>query len=88
MQDVALPRSVLLSNQLAPGNPFYNETLTLRFSVSARRGEPPSALNEIVRRHESLRTTFAVDDGTPVQAIAPAAAIALAVRRSVRAAIR
>ena len=67
-------------NQLAPGNPFYNETLTLRFSFPLDVVSLHRALNEIVRRHESLRTTFTVEDGTPVQVIAPAAAIPLTVR--------
>jgi amino acid adenylation domain-containing protein len=31
-----------------------------------------AALDELVRRHESLRTTFAVEGGRPVQVIAPA----------------
>jgi amino acid adenylation domain-containing protein len=35
------------------------------------------ALNEIARRHSSLRTTFAVHDGVPVQQIAPALQVPL-----------
>ncbi|HEX8905661.1 MAG TPA: condensation domain-containing protein, partial [Longimicrobiaceae bacterium] len=37
------------------------------------------ALGEVVRRHESLRTTFADSDGGPVQVIAPADGFALPV---------
>src|ERR1044072_3241400 len=29
------------------------------------------SLNEIVRRHESLRTTFTIQDGEPVQVVRP-----------------
>ena len=36
-----------------------------------RRGICFRTLNEIVRRHEALRTHFAMVDGTPVQIIAP-----------------
>ena len=36
-------------------------------------------LNEIVRRHESLRTTFSVVDGEPVQVIAPPQEVVLPV---------
>ena len=35
------------------------------------------SLNEIVRRHEALRTTFGDDDGEPVQVIAPTLALQL-----------
>ena len=35
------------------------------------------SLNEIVKRHESLRTTFATVDGRPVQVIAPLLTLAL-----------
>src|SRR5437764_1331916 len=37
------------------------------------------AINEIVRRHEALRTTFAVVDGEPVQVIKPALHVPLSV---------
>ncbi|HEX8557861.1 MAG TPA: condensation domain-containing protein, partial [Pyrinomonadaceae bacterium] len=37
------------------------------------------ALDEIVRRHEALRTTFTVSDGEPVQVVAPALALGLPV---------
>ncbi|HEX6367447.1 MAG TPA: amino acid adenylation domain-containing protein [Longimicrobium sp.] len=37
------------------------------------------ALNELVRRHESLRTTFAVVNGRPVQVVAPAGRLPLPV---------
>ncbi|HZX27069.1 MAG TPA: condensation domain-containing protein, partial [Telluria sp.] len=58
-------------DQLEPGSPLYNIPVAVRLrgklDVSAFR----SALNEVVRRHEALRTTFASVDGTPVQVIAP-----------------
>ena len=37
------------------------------------------SLNEIVRRHESLRTTFSMVDGEAVQVIAPSVELSLAV---------
>src|SRR5438477_11614110 len=58
-------------DQLVPGNPFYNifSPLPIQFAVNVdllRR-----CLNEIVRRHEALRTTFTSVEGKPVQVIAP-----------------
>jgi amino acid adenylation domain-containing protein len=53
-------------DQIDPGNPFYNEQVTIhltgRLSVTALA----SALNEIIRRHEVLRTCFASEGGLPI----------------------
>jgi amino acid adenylation domain-containing protein/non-ribosomal peptide synthase protein (TIGR01720 family) len=58
-------------DQLVPGNPFYNI-----FSMLPLRVENVAvlerALNEIVKRHETLRTTFSTSDGQPVQVISAA----------------
>ena len=64
-------------DQLVPGNPFYNipATLSLKFVLDV--GVLRRCLNEIVRRHESLRTTFAVLDDEPVQVVAPELTLAL-----------
>ncbi|HEY6801976.1 MAG TPA: amino acid adenylation domain-containing protein [Pyrinomonadaceae bacterium] len=57
--------------QLEPELVAYNVSeavrLTGKLDVAALRW----SFNEIVRRHESLRTSFAVVDGQPVQQIAP-----------------
>ena len=58
-------------DQLQPGNSAYNI-----FSASRLRGPLDveimrQVVNELVVRHESLRTTFAVVDGQPMQVIAP-----------------
>lgn len=58
-------------DQLNPRSPVYNLPFAFRFA-----GEPDpdilrQSLNEMVKRHESLRTTFAIDQGAPVQVIAP-----------------
>lgn len=58
-------------SQLAPGNPVYNEAVTIRkdgeFDVDAFR----FAFREIVRRHEIWRSTYEVRDGQPVQVVHP-----------------
>ena len=57
-------------DELQPGRPLYNVPcrawLDGRLDVAALQ----RALNEIVARHESLRTTFPASDGEPLQAIA------------------
>ncbi|HEY7465653.1 MAG TPA: condensation domain-containing protein, partial [Dehalococcoidia bacterium] len=59
-------------DQLAPGNPFYNVPFALRLSFPLNVVALQRSLNEIVRRHEVLRTSFALgSDGLPVQRIAP-----------------
>jgi aspartate racemase len=58
-------------DQMEPGCAFYNEPLlAIRISGSLNRKAIAQTINEIVRRHESLRTTFTNVDGSPVQVIA------------------
>ncbi len=59
-------------DQLEPGLVAYNIPAAVR--LVGRLDVPVLnwSLNEIVRRHESLRTTFDVVAGEPVQVIAPA----------------
>jgi aspartate racemase len=47
--------------------------VTGRLDVAALR----QAVNEVVRRHEALRTTFTLRDGEPVQVIQPAAPVSV-----------
>ncbi|MDQ3173551.1 MAG: amino acid adenylation domain-containing protein, partial [Acidobacteriota bacterium] len=58
-------------NQLEPDSPFYNVPAALRLSGPLNVAALEQSINEIIRRHESLRTTYAAVDGTPVQIIAP-----------------
>jgi amino acid adenylation domain-containing protein len=58
-------------DQLEPGSSFYNIFDTLSFDEPLNVRALEESLNEIVRRHEVLRTTFANVRGKPVQVIAP-----------------
>jgi len=58
-------------NQIDPDSPAYNIANADRFIGSLDLGALLRAFNEIVARHESLRTTFPAVDGLPVQRIAP-----------------
>jgi amino acid adenylation domain-containing protein len=64
--------------QLAPESSAYNIAAALRLTGPARRDALQHSLNEIVRRHESLRTTFGLADGQPVQIVAPPSEIQVA----------
>jgi amino acid adenylation domain-containing protein/thioester reductase-like protein len=58
-----------LLEQLEPGNPAYNIPLAIRLQGSVDIDLLNRTLNEVVARHEALRTTIAVQDEQPVQII-------------------
>ncbi|HEY9513105.1 MAG TPA: condensation domain-containing protein, partial [Rhodanobacter sp.] len=66
-------------DQLAPGNPFYNVPCAMRLNFPLQTAVLERALNEIVRRHESLRTAIVTMEGQPLQRIYPALALPLTV---------
>lgn len=58
-------------DRLAPGNPFYNMRDSLYLNGPLDVAALQRALDDIVRRHEILRTRFDAIDGYAVQIIAP-----------------
>src|SRR5581483_7284935 len=65
-------------DQFEPRSPLYNIPRAWRLKGSLNPQALQRSLNEIVRRHESQRTTFAMRDGRPVQIIVNIAHIPLA----------
>ncbi|MEV6361779.1 amino acid adenylation domain-containing protein [Nocardia asteroides] len=57
-----------------------NLPLTLRFDGALDIAALRSALDDVVARHESLRTTFPEHDGVPYQVVHPATAVPLPIR--------
>jgi amino acid adenylation domain-containing protein len=57
-------------DQLEPGNASYNVPAAVRLSGNLDLALLEQALQEVVRRQESLRTTFKATDGIPYQVIA------------------
>jgi acyl carrier protein len=75
-RDQALPLSfaqqrLWFLDQLEPNNPLYNVPHIARLSGRLNIPVLEKTLNEIVRRHETLRTRFESVGDQPVQVIAP-----------------
>ncbi len=66
-------------DQLEPDNPVYNMPISVRLTGALQLSALQQSLNEVIRRHESLRTSFATVDGQPVQVIEPALELAIEV---------
>jgi amino acid adenylation domain-containing protein len=66
-------------DQLDAGRSPWNLFTAVRFEGKLDLGVLAAALDEVVRRHEALRTTFPVAGGRPVQVIAPALHLGLPV---------
>src|ERR1043165_8355915 len=56
--------------QLEPDSPFYNVPAAVRLSGPLQLKVLEQSLNEIIRRHEALRTNFTMVNGKLVQIIA------------------
>jgi hypothetical protein len=54
-------------DQLVPNNAFYNTPAAVRLTGSLNLAALEKTFNEIVRRHEALRTTFVTLEGQPVR---------------------
>ena len=66
-------------DQFEPGSSLYNMPVAMRLVGELNETALRRTLNEIVRRHELLRTSFAMQDGVPVQIIAEQLALTLPV---------
>jgi amino acid adenylation domain-containing protein len=66
-------------DQLEPGNVAYNIPVAIRLKGTLQLDVLEHSLSEIVRRHESLRTTFTTVDDKPVQVINPSLLLTIAI---------
>lgn len=65
-------------DQMIPGAPVYNVPLAVRFTGPIDIGAFERALQAVVRRHDTLRTTFAMEEGgIPVQVVGADSSISL-----------
>ncbi|HEY7574274.1 MAG TPA: condensation domain-containing protein, partial [Thermoanaerobaculia bacterium] len=58
-------------DQFDPGKPYYNLPLAVRLTGNLDVPALTRSLDVIVERHEVLRTTYAMREGTPVQVVSP-----------------
>ncbi len=58
-------------HQLNPNQPIYNSPAAVRLTGSLNVPAFEQSLQEILRRHEALRTKFTLAEGKPVQVIIP-----------------
>jgi amino acid adenylation domain-containing protein len=64
-------RRLWFLDRLEPGKSVYNVTEAFRLKGPLNRDALARAVNQIIQRHDSLRTTFGELDGNPVQVVAP-----------------
>ena len=68
-----------LLDQLEPDNNTYNISILLRLTGNLDHQALNQAINEVIKRHDILRTTFHKEEGKPpVQIVAPAQTLTLA----------
>ncbi len=73
-------RSLWLADQLDPGQPTYHVLAALRVSGELDEDALEWALNQVIDRHEALRTVFRLVDGEPTQVVLPALPVRLTVQ--------
>lgn len=64
-------------HQLEPDSAVYNCPAAIRFTGALNLAALGQSFNEVVRRHEVLRTRFSMRDGSPVQIVTPSLQVPL-----------
>jgi amino acid adenylation domain-containing protein len=62
-------QNVWLHSEMAPGQPLYNEPITIHRRGSFALGLMEKSFNEILRRHEAWRTSFQIVQGEAVPVV-------------------
>ncbi|TCP59123.1 amino acid adenylation domain-containing protein [Tumebacillus sp. BK434] len=64
-------------DKLMPGSPMYNIPFAIRMQGKLNLDALSRSLQEIIERHETLRTVFTEEDGAPMQVILPQVAFVM-----------
>ncbi|WP_457812474.1 amino acid adenylation domain-containing protein [Sinorhizobium meliloti] len=72
-------RRLWFLDQFDPNSAVYNIALPVHFSGPVDVAMLEGALNDLIARHETLRTTFSTVEGNPVQVISPSLQIKIPV---------
>ena len=62
-------------DKLDPGKSVYNVSEALRLKGPLDRNALTRSINDIIKRHDTLRTTFCDVDGSPLQVVSPSLTI-------------
>lgn len=72
-------RQIWLMDRISPGNPAYGTPIAYRLTGQLDVPALERSVNELIRRHEVLRTTFAIVDAEPRQIIHPTCTVKLTI---------
>ncbi len=77
-------RQMWLVEQLRPGTPVHNQAFVIGISGPLDARALDEAIQEVIRRHDTLRTAFVEREGGAITAVSEAASIAAPDRRCPR----
>ena len=64
-------QAVWLSSRIFPGSPVYNLLWQVKIRGTLDVPTPPRSIQAILDRHDSLRTSFSIENEDLVQVVAP-----------------
>ncbi|WP_085947076.1 non-ribosomal peptide synthetase [Gordonia soli] len=67
----SVQRGMWLINRADPASPVYNVAMALRLTGSLDRRALDGAVEDLLERHEVLRTRYPLVDGDPIQVVVP-----------------
>ena len=72
-----------LIDRLESGTVAYNVPFAVRLKGSLNPAAFERSINEVIKRHEALRTTFTLEGDQPIQIVAPHASLKMSARAKI-----